>query len=386
MGSSIRIPNRWLPMPNKKHKSGHGRRHLRRIVGPRAVKPGARPGVVKVAEGAQQSSVSIHAYRPAGLEVHAEASVPDAARALQRESVVWVNVDGLGDAKLIEDLGELFKLHPLALEDVANSHQRAKVDDFGDHLFLTARMPRVLEGSVVSEQISLFLGEGFVLTFQETRGDCFDGIRQRLQREGSRIRQSPASYLAYALLDALVDSHFPVLESIGDTIETLEREIFEDIAGDPLNRIYDLKRDLLLLRRGAWPMRDVLSTLLRDTEAFDEHVQPYLRDCFDHVLQVIDLIETYRELIGGLLDVHLSQVSNRLNEVMKVLTIIATIFIPLGFIAGVYGMNFNTEISPWNLPELNWVFGYPFALGLMGLIAIGLLFFFRRKGWLGRPR
>ncbi|MEQ8762669.1 MAG: magnesium/cobalt transporter CorA [Planctomycetota bacterium] len=365
-------------------KKNREKKRRSRLFRHRATRPGQSPGTIEAPTDAPIPTLTVIAYGPDLVEEKRGVRLEE-IRALRGQGVnLWVNVDGLGDASLVQRIGDLFQLHPLALEDVVHVHQRPKIDDYGDQLFLAARMPQLSE-ELSDEQISLFLGEGYVMTFQERVGDCFGGVRQRLERSGTRLRQQGPSYLAYALVDALVDSYFPVLETLGTTIEELEHDIFTDTGRDNLARIYDLKRKLVLLRRGAWPLRDVTSNLVREEEWFSESSRPFLRDCFDHSLQVIDLIETYRELLSGLLEVHLSQVSNRLNEVMKVLTIIATIFIPLGFIAGVYGMNFNTETSPWNLPELNWTYGYPFALGLMAAVSIALLFFFRRKGWLGAP-
>jgi magnesium transporter len=293
---------------------------------------------------------------------------------------VWVNVDGLGDTSVISQLGELFDVHRLALEDVVNVHQRAKVEPYDDHLFVIAHMIQAGE-HLGTEQVSFFIGENYLLTFQERAGDCFDMVRQRIRAGRGRIRHAGASYLAYALLDALIDAYFPVLEVYGERIEALESELLTEPDAEMAGRIHAIKRDLLVLRRAIWPHREAIKTLLRDDSPFiTDETRIYLRDCYDHVIQLLDLVETYRELASGLLDIYLSSLSNRMNEVMKVLTIFAAIFIPLTFIAGLYGMNFE------RMPELRWSWGYPMALMVMAALTVSLLVFFRRKGWIGRGR
>jgi magnesium transporter len=228
------------------------------------------------------------------------------------------------------------------------------------------------------------LGENFVLTFQEGGGDCFDPVRKRLRRKRGRIRDVGADYLAYALLDAVIDGFYPVLEDCGERLGVLEDEIIGAPSGAAVTDVHDLKHDLLTLRRAIWPQREMINTLLRDeSELVSAATRIYLRDCYDHAVQLMDIVETYREIASALVDVYLSSVSARLNEIMKVLTIIATIFIPLSFIASVYGMNFDRNASPLNMPELGWRYGYVFSLALMLAIALGLLYYFRRRGWLG---
>jgi magnesium transporter len=230
------------------------------------------------------------------------------------------------------------------------------------------------------------LGPNFVVTFQEKPGDCFGNVRQRLRAGKGLLRKSGPDYLAYALLDAVVDGYFPVLEVYGERLEHLEDQIVADMPADCLLRIHDLRRDLLTLRRAVWPLREAINTLLRDAETIQKETRLYLNDCYDHTVQIMDLVETYREIASGLMEVYLSSMGNRLNEVMKMLTIIATIFIPLTFIAGIYGMNFDTEASPWNMPELEWAYGYPACLLFMATIAGILLAYFRRRGWIGSRR
>ena len=296
--------------------------------------------------------------------------------------MTWVNVDGLGDLETLTRIQEIFGLHRLALEDVVNVHQRPKAELYEDHLFVVARMPRPGAG-LETEQFSLFLGKGYVLTFQEAPGDCLEAVRERIRNERPRIRAGGPDYLAYAIIDAVIDSYFPLLEGIGDQLEALEEEVLARPHSSQVPILHGIKRDLMNLRRIVWPLREVLAGFVREeSPLITEATKIYLRDCYDHTIQIMDLLESYRDVATGLMDLYLSSISNRMNEVMKVLTIIATIFIPLGFIAGLYGMNFNPEISRWNMPELNWALGYPFALGVMGTIALVMLVFFGKKGWL----
>ncbi len=283
---------------------------------------------------------------------------------------------GLGDTEVVARLGELFGLHPLALEDVLNNHQRSKVELYGDHLFIVARM---LEGgtALVTDQLGMFLGKSFVITFQHLKGDCFDPLRERIRRERGIVRTSGPDYLAYAILDGVVDSYFPICEGFGDRIETLEEEIIRQVDGDIVSRIHAVKSKLLILRKSVWPLREALHILVRDPiPLVSDDTRVYLRDCADHTFQIIDLVETYRELSSNLMDLYHSVVANRTNEVMQMLTVIATIFIPLTFIVGVYGMNFDS------MPELRWKYGYAVVWGVMIAVAGGLLWFFQRKGWL----
>ena len=348
----------------------------------RRSKPGTAPGIIQVDAEAPVPEVTVMAWGPDQFE---EASAPTigAIQALrERYPVVWVNVDGLGKVSTLEALQQAFALHPLAMEDVVNLHQRSKVDDYGDHLYLTMRM-FTHGGELAEEQISLFLGQGWVLTFQEHPGDCLELVRQRARQGRPRMRGGGADYLAYAIVDALVDHVFPVLEHYSDQIEELEDQIFESTGNEPAVRLQRIKRDLVIVRRAVWPLREALSHLLReDSPLITDETRVYLRDAYDHAVQLLDLVESDRENASGLKDVLLSVISNRMNEVMKVLTIIGTIFIPLGFVAGLYGMNFDASVSPWNMPELGLTFGYPLALLIMASIAGGLLVYFKRKGWL----
>jgi magnesium transporter len=362
-------------MHNRKRKRSH------RIT---RARPGAAPGTLVADPSAPKSTVQVLCYSPDQLIEQPLTDVRELPALLARWPVVWINVEGLGDADLIARLGETLHLHRLALEDVLNLHQRAKVEQYDTHLFIVAQM--VAAGPPPeAEQVSLFLGQNHVVTFQEGRpGDCFEPLRQRIRGAVGRIRQAGADYLAYSLLDAVIDGYFPILEVLGERLETLEEEILARPDRRTISTVHEVKRDLVALRRVVWPLREALNTLVRDESALvTPETRVYLRDCYDHAVRIIDFVETYRELGADLTDLYLSSVSQRLNEVMKVLTVFTAVFIPLTLIAGIYGMNFNTQASPWNMPELNWLCGYPFALSLMALVAGGLLLWFRRKGWLG---
>jgi magnesium transporter len=303
-----------------------------------------------------------------------------------QHSVLWINVAGLGDASVINRIGEIFNLHRLALEDVVNTHQRAKVEHYPNCIFVVGRMVESAD-QIETDQLSLFLGKDFVLTFQETPGDCFEPVRERIRKGGGTLRLAGPDYLAYALVDAFVDNYFPVLENYGERLEAIEERVVSRPDTGLISQIHEIKRDLLTLRRAIWPLREAINSLVREpVPLIAAETRIYLRDCYDHTIQIIDLLENYRDVASGLTEVYLSSMSNRLNEVMKILTMFTALFIPMSLIAGIYGMNFNTQAGPLNMPELNWFFGYPFALGLMVAIASGMLLFFRRMGWLGRKQ
>jgi len=264
------------------------------------------------------------------------------------------------------------------LEDVVNVHQRPKVEDYDEHLFFVGRMV-YRNQTIETEQLSLFLGESFVLTFQERAGgDCFSPVRDRIRKAAGRIRSHGADFLAYCLIDALVDAYFPVIELYGDRLEELEEEVLDKPSPRSVHTIHQIRRDLLMLRRAVWPLREAINGLQRnDCPVFSADTRLYLRDCYDHTIQILDLVEAYRELVSDLMDVYLSSISTKLNEVMRVLTVFSTIFMPMTFVASIYGMNFNY------MPELKSPLGYPLVLAIMAGIFIGQLVYFRRKGWLG---
>jgi magnesium transporter len=293
--------------------------------------------------------------------------------------VTWINVAGLHHLEVMEAIGQGFGIHPLLLEDILNTEQRPKIEQYDNYLYMILKLIRWHEesGAIETEQISIVLGGRFVLTFQEQEKDIFDPLRQRIRSGKGRIRQQGADYLAYSLLDIVVDHYFLILEHLGEQVELLEDELVADPDAATLQRIHDLKREMLHLRRSVWPLREVISGLQRGESAlFQESTLIYLRDVYEHTIQVIDTIETYRDIVSGLLDIYLSSVSNKMNEVMKVLTIIATIFIPLTFLTGLYGMNFQY------FPELQWRWAYPVLWLILITISGVMLAYFRRKGWL----
>ncbi|MBU0655207.1 MAG: magnesium/cobalt transporter CorA [Gammaproteobacteria bacterium] len=303
---------------------------------------------------------------------------PEQCRIAQQNDLIdWLDVTGVHDPTAICELGETFGLHPLALEDVLNSGQRPKVDFHEKHAFLILNLPHLIGEEIVLEQVSLFVGDGYLLSFCSGDGEAFEPVRARLRQGFGRIRTRSVDYLLYVLIDVVIDSAFPLLEELGEQIEDLEDLVLEKPDKSVVSSLHQLKRDLLLLRRALWPQREVISRLIQhDAELVDETMRPYFNDCYDHAVQVIDLIETYREMLSGMLDIYLSSLSNRMNDIMRVLTVIATIFIPLTFIVGVYGMNFK------NMPELEWHYGYYGVWGIMIVLATGMLVAFRWRKWL----
>jgi magnesium transporter len=357
------------------------------IVGAQRPPPGSAPGTLVPDPDAPQPVIRILAYGPDQMLERRIFDIGEIDKIVGLFPVTWVNVDGLGDMDTVQRIATKFGVHRLALEDVVSSHQRPKVEEYEEHTFVVIRMPRPTAERFDTEQLSIFLGDGYVLTFQESEGDCFDPVRDRLRTRRGRLRITGGDYLTYALIDAVIDSYFPVLEGTGEAVETLEDELTEHADPALIGRIHALKRDLLALRRVVWPQRELVNALIRDrSPRISDSTAIYLRDCYDHAITLLDVVETYRDIASGLHDLYLSSVSTRLNEIMKVLTIISTIFIPLGFIASLYGMNFDTQASPLNMPELHWRWGYPFALGLMLAIAGGLVVYFWRKGWIWTRR
>jgi magnesium transporter len=343
---------------------------------------GAAPGTLISHPDAPPPAIRAMGYGPDGVFEEVEVSEPSEIRGLRgRWPVLWVDVEGVGNAEGVEAIGEIFGLHRLSLEDVMNVHQRAKIEEYPDHLFAVTHMA-ALGDHVTTEQISLFLGGDWVLTFQERPGDVWEPVRERLRAGRGRIRTAGAHYLFYALLDAVVDGYYPLLEEFGARLELLEEAVIDDPREELVGVIHGARRDALALRHALWPMREAMAQLYRDEFALiSDETRIYLRDAYDHSIQVIDLVENYREMASALLDVYLSSVSHRMNEVMKVLTIIATIFIPLTFIAGIYGMNFDPDASPWSMPELGWYWGYPAVWAVMIAVAVALAWYFKRKRW-----
>lgn len=306
-------------------------------------------------------------------------NVEDCFSLKRRPSVSWINIDGLHEIDIIEKIGKCFDIHPLVLEDILDTEQRPKMEDYEKFFFLVLKMLYVEDKTqeVHSEQVSLILGNNYVISFQETIGDVFDNVRERIRKSKGRIRKMGADYLAYALMDAIVDNYYVILEKIGEKIESMQEDIITDPNPETLQHIYKLKRDMIYLRKSVWPLREVINNLLRgESKLIKKSTNIYLRDLYDHTIQVVDTIETYRDMVSGMLDIYMSSISNKMNEVMKVLTIFAAIFIPLTFIAGVYGMNFQY------MPELTIPWAYPAIWIAMILVGISLFGYFKHKKWI----
>jgi magnesium transporter len=348
-------------------------------------RPGTIPGQLNVHADAPPADLVLIDY-DRDRSTRVTISDPSAiGEYLNTHTVSWIDVLGIGNQATWDALSPIFNLHQMLVEDVVNVPQRPKVEHYQDQLLIIAIMV-VLNPDRTGfskEQVSLVIGKNYLLTIQEEpKEDCFHGVRQRIEVDRGIIRKQGADYLAYCLLDAIVDGFFPVLEYYGELIEQLEEEVMMKPDRSTLAKIYKIRRELLTVRRAIWPQRDAINSLIRDgSELISSEVQVYLRDCYDHTVQVMDMVETYRELATGLMDVYLSAVSNKMNEIMKLLTVVSAIFIPLTFIAGVYGMNFDREKSPLNMPELAWYWGYPACLSLMFATAGGLVFFFWKRGW-----
>ncbi len=307
------------------------------------------------------------------------ASLEDCVLSDQSGEVTWINVFGIHDVDLISALGERFNIHPLTLEDIVNTAQRPKAEEFDNYFFVVLKMMTYSEKTheIDIETVSMVFGEGFVISFQERDGDAFDSVRERIRANKGRIRKMAADYLAYALMDAVVDAYFVALEQIGEHIEMVEDEIVANPVSAQMQEIHRLKREILYLRKSVWPLREEIAAILKtESTLVKEETRVYLRDVYDHTIRVIDMVETSRDILSSMHDIYLSSVSNRMNEVMKVLTIIATIFIPLTFIVGVYGMNFD------HMPELRWRWGYLYVWGIMFTMTLAMVGYFRKKRWL----
>jgi magnesium transporter len=350
-------------------------------------KPGSIPGTLSIEDDATPPEIILIDYTPREAIRVNNLTPEDCQEYMGKDSISWFNVGGLGNKNFFLRLGKIFNLHPLILEDIVNVPQKPKIEENKHQLVIIANMviPKPPNQGQVFwlEQVSLVVTKQYVLTVQEEpKRDCFEPIRQRIRFQKGNIRDKGADYLAYALWDAIIDGFFPVLDVYSEQIEELEDEVITNPNSQTLAKIYQVRRELLALRRAIWSQRTALSTLIRDgSPLISDEIILYFRDCYDHAVQIVDLIETYRELSSGLTDIYLSAVSNKMNEIMKLLTVISTIFIPLTFIAGIYGMNFNTVKSPWNMPELNYYWGYPLCLSLMFAIASGLIIFFWQQGW-----
>ncbi len=345
---------------------------------------GARPGTLAQTDEAEPTEVRLVEYDVEGVS---DAELTDFSRlpSVGSGKNLWLDVRGLADVETLQLIGDHFEVHPLALEDVVNVPQRPKADDYegegvaSQYLFIFKVVAFDEQGELTTEQLSVILGRGFVLTFQETHSDSLKPIRKRMRAPGARMRQQGSDYLAYAVLDTVVDGYYPVLERIAEKLEALEDLVIDRPHPDLLRRLQRHKRTLLLLRRAVWPQREALALVMREpSELFDRETKVFLRDVYDHTVQIADVIESYRDLVSELTNTYLSVTSNRMNEVMKVLTVMASIFIPLTFVAGIYGMNFQ------DIPELSMPWAYPVVLLVMLLIALGMLYFFWKRGWIGK--
>ncbi|MDH5190987.1 MAG: magnesium/cobalt transporter CorA [Gammaproteobacteria bacterium] len=344
-------------------------------------KTGMSPGsLVYVGEMTGEGThISVIDYDKQKIEERAVHSVEEILPYRERDTITWVNVSGLENTGLIESFGQAFNIHPLVLEDILNTHQRPKFEEYDDYLFIVLKSLSQNKGgaSVAAEQICILLLNNFVFTFKEQKDDLFQPVRSRIDNSKGRIRNLGADYLVYTLVDTIVDRNFVILESISDVIEQVEDELLDNPEKETLATIQQTKRSLISIRRMVSPLRDLISSLLRsDSRLIDEKTHIYFRDVQDHVLRITETLESYRDMLSGLLDIYISSVSNKMNEVMKVLTVFASIFIPLTFIAGIYGMNFEY------MPELKWKWAYPVLLGLFLVIPVVLLIYFKKKKWL----
>ncbi len=347
--------------------------------------PGTPPGTLLSGRDTGAGvRITLVDYTADSLRVAVDADAEQCKAAINADTVTWIRVQGQPSAELMRQLGETLDLHPLALEDVLNAGQRPKLEPYDGQLFLVMHLPVTGDEEIAIHQISLFLHEHYLVTFSPCEEETFESIVKRLEVSGTRLRRQGIDYLFYTLMDLIIDQGFPLLEDLGTQIELLEEAVVNSPDQSVLARIHDIKRTMILLRRSMWPQREMVSRLLRDN---DEWITPstrvYLRDCYDHTVQILDLVESYRDMSASLLDIYMSSVSMRLNEVMRVLTVIATIFMPLTFITSIYGMNFvDNSNSPWAMPELHWYFGYPLVWLLIVVVVVVMLAWFRRKRWI----
>lgn len=348
--------------------------------------PGTAPGSLQAHPERSEKPCRFRAIRfhKEHFEVAEDSEfVPDARATVPEGQVTWLHAQGQASGKQLAAIGDFFQLHALALEDVHNTGQRPKVEEYDDQLFLILALPHFADGEVSLHQVSLFLTTDTVLSFCDGPSDPFEPVLKRIQQNASKLRSRGSDYLLYALLDAVIDQGFPVLEAFGLELENIEEKIVDGGGRETLLRLHAMKRELILLRRMLWPQREVLNKLMgQENKLIKDETLVYLRDCYDHTIQIMDLLETYRDMSVSLVDIHLSSVSNRMNEIMRVLTVIATIFIPLTFVVGLYGMNFSNSASPWAMPELRWYYGYPLVWLVLIVITISMLWFFRRRHWL----
>lgn len=343
---------------------------------------GAPPGVVSIAPApALHNDFHVTCFNSDVVTEKQVDQVVDFRTHLSSNQITWIDVRAIASGQALTDFAAQFEIHPLSIEDVVNVHQRAKVESYDNYLFVVVRLPVSSEPGQ-SEQVSLFIGNGWLITLQERPDDSFQAVRQRIRDNAGKIRSQGADYLAYCILDLVIDSYFPIVDLFAERIEDLDVQISTSRSQHVMTRIHDVRNELLVMRRSVRPHREAMLSLSRNASEFvRSETQLYIRDCYDHVIQLMDMMDIYWEMCSDLRDFYLSIVSYRMNDIMKVLTIISTLFIPLSFITSLYGMNFDTR-SPWNMPETQWRFGYFSILGGMAFVAVGLLYYFKRKGWL----
>jgi magnesium transporter len=367
------MPSRTAPRRKRKDRALRSRRKR---------SPGEVPGSIVPHPEAPRPVIRVTAYGPNDVvdrELHDPSEI---AGYIGRWPVVWVDVRGLGDAPTLGRIGDLFGVHRLALEDVVNLGQRAKLEEFSGHVFIVAYILHY-DTQLQSEQLSLFTGENFVLTFQEGSGNSLEAVRERIRNRRGRIREAGADFLAYALLDCAIDHYFPIIDLYAERLDQLEDDVLTGVDRDIIARIHDIRRDLRHLKRTVWQLRDATERFMSGAHSsVSDATRLYLRDCHDHTIRAIEAVESFSELAADLSSLYFARMSHRMNEIMRLLTLIATIFIPLTFITGVYGMNFNPEVSPFNMPELNWYWGYPFVWGIILVVILGLVLYVHRRGWL----
>lgn len=351
-----------------------------RLIKSHAKKVGLPPGssVLVGDKKTENIEIELFDYNQDSVTNNRIENLDEIAPLRESESVSWININGLHDVDTITKIGSAFDIHPLIIEDILNTDHRPKSEILDRHIFITLKMIHIEPETdqILIEQVSIVLGHNYVLTFQESKGDIFDTIRDRILHNKGRIRKFGADYLTYALIDTIIDTYFLILDRLNDRLEVLENDLIDNPDQAFITEIQRIKRELLFLRKSVWPLRELISTITREeTPFFTTTTIPFLRDLYDHTIQIIDTVETMRDMISGLLDVHLSSLGNKTNDVMKVLTIIATIFIPLTFLAGIYGMNFEF------MPELKWHFAYPLFWGIIFILFFGMMFYFKRKKW-----
>lgn len=350
--------------------------------------PGVPPGTLVYGgeKAAGPVRVQIYDYDAKHLEEVELTHLEVCASYRDRDTVTWINVDGVHDTEVISRIGEMFDIHPLTLEDIVSTNQRPKMEEYPSYVYVVVQMLHYDHQTALleAEQVSIVFGEGFLISFQEAnQGDVFDPVRKRLRENRGFIRTAGADYLAYSLLDVIVDFYMDILENLGEHMESLEDLVTTDPRPEVMRQINQMRHRVVFLRRSIWPLRDVITALERsDLPFITPETDLFFRDVYDHTVRTVEMIEAEREILASLTDLYISTLSHRMNEIMKILTAIATFFLPLTFIAGIYGMNFDPDTSPLNMPELRWFYGYPFSLALMALVALSMYIFFRRKGWL----